>query len=498
MGILKKALCLFFILLIAAPCFAASKYIRAGAAGAGTGDSWADAYPAFSGFTWTRGNTYYVAGGTYTAEATITITPAGTTPLYIKKANATDNSGDAGWNASYATDQAVINSTVAGVSLSLGNNIEIDGVTGSGASGHGIKLYSSSLANSIIYFSGMSHVVLTHLEIVGEDSYSNKKAGLYWNSSVASGAHGLHIQYCYLHTIGSVGIFIGQAVGTSYEDYGFLIEDTVFGEIGLGYLGDNDWHTQGIQISYAASNDYSIIRSNVFRNVISQGSISFLAGADSNHKRSRIYNNIIYFTDLSLWPGCANLIYVHADVTSADSIFIYNNTAYNVGSLSGVTENSLCTAVDTPYALCTGLGTGSYIGKAHFNNTKVGATNIEARNNLIVNSNFSSAHIGLTVDSNNGYYNNVGANAPVATETEDPLTNGATYDFTLVSTANAVNGGADLSSVFTTDIAGITRPQGAAFDIGAYEYVGGVTAGNMVFGSGGSMVMGSGGTLTIN
>ena len=128
------------LLFTSSMCFAANKYIRAGATGSKNGSDWTNAYPSFASVVWTRGNTYYVAGGTYSEFVDIYKTESGTTPIIIKKANTTDNSGDAGWNASYASNQVVINGAIAIES----SYVEIDGVTGSGTSGHGIKVYNSS------------------------------------------------------------------------------------------------------------------------------------------------------------------------------------------------------------------------------------------------------------------------------------------------------------------------------------------------------------------
>jgi hypothetical protein len=47
----------------------------------------------------------------------------------------------------------------------------------------------------------------------------------------------------------------------------------------------------------------------------------------------------------------------------------------------------------------------------------------------------------------------------------------STIDFHLQSSSSAINTGATLSTV-TTDFDGVTRPQGSAYDIGAYEYTG--------------------------
>jgi parallel beta-helix repeat protein len=52
----------------------------------------------------------------------------------------------------------------------------------------------------------------------------------------------------------------------------------------------------------------------------------------------------------------------------------------------------------------------------------------------------------------------------------DPkFVNSATNDFRLQAVSPAINAGAPLAEV-TTDFAGTSRPQGAAYDIGAYEY----------------------------
>ena len=50
-----------------------------------------------------------------------------------------------------------------------------------------------------------------------------------------------------------------------------------------------------------------------------------------------------------------------------------------------------------------------------------------------------------------------------------PVVNAAAFDFRLVAGAKSIDSGESLSSFFTTDIVGTTRPQGTAWDIGAYE-----------------------------
>ena len=50
--------------------------------------------------------------------------------------------------------------------------------------------------------------------------------------------------------------------------------------------------------------------------------------------------------------------------------------------------------------------------------------------------------------------------------------NPAAGDFKLQSGSPGIDQGANLSTLFTTDMAGVTRPQNGAFDIGAYEYIG--------------------------
>jgi hypothetical protein len=51
----------------------------------------------------------------------------------------------------------------------------------------------------------------------------------------------------------------------------------------------------------------------------------------------------------------------------------------------------------------------------------------------------------------------------------DMFTDSANGDVTLKAGSNLLNAGDDLSGTFTDDIIGTTRPQGAAYDIGAFE-----------------------------
>jgi hypothetical protein len=66
-----------------------------------------------------------------------------------------------------------------------------------------------------------------------------------------------------------------------------------------------------------------------------------------------------------------------------------------------------------------------------------------------------------------------GANSKIG----NPLfANIGTKDFSLQPSSLAIDKGVNLSSLFTTDFAGTTRPRGSGYDIGAYEYNSGSTS----------------------
>src|SRR5262245_7797716 len=84
-------------------CEAATRYVRAGAAGANTGADWTNAYSVLPA-TLVRGDVYYLADGSYPGYI-FDDASSGTTLITIKKATVNDHGTDTGWLASYGDGQ---------------------------------------------------------------------------------------------------------------------------------------------------------------------------------------------------------------------------------------------------------------------------------------------------------------------------------------------------------------------------------------------------------
>ncbi|HYA13951.1 MAG TPA: hypothetical protein VEF33_06395, partial [Syntrophales bacterium] len=260
------------IFFVSAPASAANHYIRAGATGSNNGSSWANAWTTFAAVTWTRGDTYYVAGGTYTENVSIP-SLSGTSWIIVKKANVTDNGSDAGWDASYASTQAVIQ----GELTSSASYLEINGVTGGNgiteaSATYGIYIYNSNLSYPVVYASGTSFIYLHYIDIEGAGyTEPSSQDGFYWNNP--SNQKGLHLAHCWIHNVSRNGVTLSNAVGTSWSDYSLLFENNLLSETG-GVTNPDD-HGQGMQW-YGGTDQYTVIRNNVFRNITGTASIAFL------------------------------------------------------------------------------------------------------------------------------------------------------------------------------------------------------------------------------
>ena len=116
--------------------------------------------------------------------------------------------------------------------------------------------------------------------------------------------------------------------------------------------------------------------------------------------------------------------------------------------------------------------TGIYIGKG-IPGSASGATDAVIRNNISLfngrcancGGNYQNLGSGTTADHN--IFDDA-VNPLFVNPSERGVNNGAGFRLSSGSSP-AVNAGADLSSIFTTDYAGVRRPQGSGWDIGAYE-----------------------------
>ena len=433
-------------------------YIRAGAAGTNDGSSWTNAYPTFASVSsWVRGGVYYVAGGTYNENITILTAPSGSLWITIKKANDADNSSNPGWNESYATNVATINGSV-----DFGNGyVSLNGVTGSGQSGHGIHILNPSYTDVVTLEGGYGPYSIQHVNIEGAGfaASASAYAGIK-EANFGSTEKNLYIGYNWIHQTTTNGVTLLGLVGTSYSDYGFTFENNVISETG-GCLNVNN-HGQAMQLGNQLPENYVIIRNNIFRNVIGSAYISMLTGTTNLAiQNMEIYNNLFYQLDTTTYnaisPGVIFWEGSHNGIETGNSlvnVLIANNTFWDIGP-NGSSNRA---------QIAIGTGVSETI------------TNVVSENNLWESSYFSSPDSGLTSTTSNGYFGNTGAG--FATTTANGQVNGlsstlsspGSENFSLVVGGYAVGAGVNLSSLFTTDASGATRPATGAWDLGAFIY----------------------------
>lgn len=423
---------------------AANRYLRPGlGTGSNNGTSWADAYQ-----TWAaaesgaaRGDTVFFAGGSVTENVTFNTAASGSTYITFKKANAADNSGDAGWQASFATTVAELLGEI-----SFGSDYWIiDGVTRTDFdSGHGMRIERTSVSSGTVAdCSDYNFVQLKNIEIEGVFSTATAVIdGVKFNHTAGT-RKGILLQGLWIHNVSRNGITTGGVAGTSFSDYGFLVQDTMISE--TGGVQDEAQHGQGAQLGFASETGYFIFNRCVFRNSIGSAFIAMLGGA-SDHHDGRIWNCLFYITDLVAYsvisPGA---IWSHS-TPLVENIDIANCTFYGIGSLSA---------------------TGAR-GRVVLEN----ATGCTLRNCLFENNYFPADHDGVT-ESYNGYYGNTGGSVPSGTPNQvnggaTTFVNAASEDFSLVEGGYAVGAGQNLSASFTDDILNATRT--VPFDLGAYKF----------------------------
>ena len=166
MRIIKTAVVLLAVIIVGLPVQAALHYIRAGATGAGNGNNWTDALPNFPAATaYVRGDTYYVAAGTY-GQHDFSTPSSGTTLITIKKATVADHGVSTGWSDSYASGAADLTGTISfnssywlfdGQSRSTWTNGYGFTFTGPSPGGAGILIGDGVTDVRIQYVSGTGH-----------------------------------------------------------------------------------------------------------------------------------------------------------------------------------------------------------------------------------------------------------------------------------------------------------------------------------------------------
>lgn len=447
---MKNILCLTWLLMLLAlgtvSAEAANHYIRAGGTASltgtgacteGSGGNWqtanaCDDLPA----TLVRGDTYYVAGGSY-ASRTFDTPTSGTARIIIKKATVADHGGqETGWQASYGTTQAVWNAQLtwrtSNWTFDGGYRNENDWFNGTA---YGFRVEHNS-QNEMLKINSQSNPTSN---IIIKYVYVNALIGGLGNTQLFC--------RCAINTdngaafINTGLVFSRMAVRGSNNVWLLRNTSGAILEYSASELADGNsaYHGDLINLYYSASG--AIVRFNKFRDeyTISCGGCGStgLLPACCGTKDIQVYGNeatnfragdgFVGYLDPGCTKGC---------VTGA---VIYNNTIDNCNSATG--------------------------GNGGINLSPSGGNIIQ--NNIWVNCGSISFQGGTHdynafPDSNN--HGEAHAQTNFATSN---FVNYAARDYRLASATTAGN---PLPSPFNVDLLGNTRGANGGWDRGAYEF----------------------------
>ena len=433
-GNLKVIRLVSFMLLFCSPLYAANHYVRAGATGSANGSDWTNAYTDIPA-SLTRGDTYYIADGSY-APFFLSDKPSGTTVISILKATESAHGTDTGWNSTYGDGQADFkyNSTNEGTSSISNSYYVFDGITGGGPgswkTGFGFKFHTDTKTGSgagLAISKGTSNNIVRHIEIVGNfgDGAGNAKSndGLYVGKSTNT-----TIEYIYIHDTGRTSIF-SRASDITFRYSYFARNESTSAE-----------HSEGASIWARAGDppvDNTTFAYCVWEDFEGTGGIIYEGTG------LKVYGNVFFHTEGSSASIGGNGSIGTWTASDATDCKIYNNTFVNIN--------------------------GHNPGIAFLSSPSTGNV---AYNNLFYNSPNSNLFVNVESHDYNWFYNSSGTHGESNAQSGegDPFVALSDHNFRL---AVSTDPGLAVDWPFDGDPDGSKRGADGTWDRGAFENVDG-------------------------